>query len=66
MKKERMFIQSSRETVKKIVAERNHGPRCICDDCLIFKFLGAQDAKKQIPESFLMERNKADGNTPLN
>lgn len=59
------FIEPLRETVKRIIAERNHGLGCICDDCLIFELLGAQDAKEQIPGSFLLER-KADNNTPLN
>lgn len=51
------FIIPARETVAQIIAERNHGRGCICDDCLIFEFLGAQDAKEKLPGSFLVGNN---------
>lgn len=60
----RMFIESSRDIMKQVIAERHPGPTCICDECLIFKHNGVEDAKERFPGSFLVERNSGDGNLP--
>lgn len=61
----RRFIQSSKETIKKIVAERNHGPGCPCNTCYIMEHEGADDAKERQRGSFLIERGGSAKSTIL-
>lgn len=49
------FIESSKEIIEQIVAERKHGPRCPCNTCYIMEHEGADDAKAQLQGSFLVE-----------